>query len=434
MPPREGIQGEMILSFYSSDAPANNANANWNAMGKWYTSLVGKRVEASPEIKREVATLTASKITALQKMQAVGAFVQHDIRYVAISLGIGGFQPHAAPDVFSHRYGDCKDKATLVRSMLREIGVDSYYVVINDRRGVVTKDMPAHSGFNHVITAIKLPDGMIDSSLIATAQHPKLGKLLFFDPTNDLIPFGQLPGYEQASYALLVAPDGGELIQMPQEPTSMNSIRRTAKLTLDSTGGLKGDVEETRMGERASSERWRLHNVVKDTDRIKPIEEILSGSLSTFHITHASLVNFTQTDLPFGFKYSFVSDNYAKNAGDLLLLRPRVLGSKGQGFLETKEVRRFPIELEEPTRDTDSFEITIPPGYVVDDLPAAVDADFSFASYHAKTVVTGNTLDYTRTFEIKELSVPVDKAEELRKFYRIIATDERSTVVLKAAH
>jgi hypothetical protein len=434
MPPREGIQGEMILSFYSSDAPANNANANWNAMGKWYTSLVGKRVEASPEIKREVATLTASKLTALQKMQAVAAFVQHDIRYVAISLGIGGFQPHAAPDVFSHRYGDCKDKATLVRSMLREIGVDSYYVVINDRRGVVTKDMPAHSGFNHVITAIKLPDGMIDSSLIATAQHPKLGKLLFFDPTNDLIPFGQLPGYEQASYALLVAPDGGELIQMPQEPTSMNSIRRTAKLTLDSTGGLKGDVEEIRMGERASSERWRLHNVVKDTDRIKPIEEILSGSLSTFHITHATLVNFTQTDLPFGFKYSFVSDNYAKNAGDLLLLRPRVLGSKGQGFLETKEVRKFPIELEEPTRDTDSFEITIPPGYVVDDLPPPVDADFGFASYHAKTVVTGNTLDYTRTFEIKELSVPVDKAEELRKFYRIIATDERSTVVLKAAH
>ena len=63
-----------------------------------------------------------------------------------------------------------------------------------------------------------------------------------------------------------------------------------------------------------------------------------------------------------------------------------------------------------------------------------MDADFGFASYHAKTVVTGNVLDYTRTFEIKELSVPVDKAEELRKFYRIIATDERSTAVLKPAH
>jgi hypothetical protein len=305
--------------------------------------------------------------------------------------------------------------------------------VINATRGSVTRDMPAHNGFNHVITAIKLPDGLDDPSLIATLQHPKLGKLLFFDPTNELIPFGQLPGYEQASYALLVAPDGGELIQMPQEPTSMNSIRRTAKLTLGPTGALQGDVEETRLGHRASQERHRLHNVVKDADRVKPIEEILSGSLSTFHITHASLVNFQQNDQPFGYRYSFVSDNYAKNAGDLLLVRPRVIGIKEEGFLETKEPRRFPIELEEPTRDTDAFEITIPPGYVVDDLPPPVDADFGFASYHSKTVVTGNVVDYTRTFEIKELSVPVDKADDLKKFYRIISTDERNTVVLKPA-
>jgi hypothetical protein len=108
-----------------------------------------------------------------------------------------------------------------------------------------------------------------------------------------------------------------------------------------------------------------------------------------------------------------------------------VIGSKGFGFLETKEPRKFPIELEEPARDTDTFEITIPAGYTVEDLPPPVDADYSFASYHAKTVVKGNVVGYTRTFEVKELSVPLDKAEDLRKFYRIIASDERNTVVLK---
>jgi hypothetical protein len=378
-----------------------------------------------------VLALTGSKTTTLQKMQAIGEFVQHDIRYVAIELGIGGMQPHAAPDVFSHRYGDCKDKATLVRSMMREIGVDSYHVVINDRRGSVTRDMPAHDGFNHVITAIKLPDGMVDSSLIATMQHPKLGRILFFDPTNDLIPFGQLPGYLQANYGLLVTPDGGELIQLPQQPPTMNSIQRTAQLTLDPTGTLKGDVKEVRLGERASSERWRLRTLTTDTDRIKPIEELLANSLASFHLTHASLVNFQQTDQPFGFNYSFESPNYAKTAGNLILVRPRVIGSKGLGFLETKEPRKFPIEFEEPTRDTDTFEITIPPGYVVDDLPPPVDADYGFASYHSKTVVNGNVVGYTRTFEVKELSVPVNKAEDLRRFYRIIAGDERNTVVLK---
>src|SRR6202041_1930663 len=136
-----------------------------------------------------------------------------------------------------------KDKATLVRSMLREIGVDSYHVLINAERGSVTGEMPAHNGFNHAITAIRLPDGLTDPSLIAT---------------NELIPFGQLPGYLQANYGLLVTPDGGELIELPQQPSMMNSIRRTAKLSLDLKGTLKGDVQETRLGERASSERWRL--------------------------------------------------------------------------------------------------------------------------------------------------------------------------------
>jgi len=136
---------------------------------------------------------------------------------------------------------------------------------------------------------------------------------------------------------------------------------------------------------------------------------------------------------PFGFNYSFVSTDYAKNAGGLLLVRPRVLGNKGYGFLETTEPREFPIEFDGPAHDTDDFEITIPTGYVVDDVPLPVDADYGFASYHSKTEVKGNVINYQRTFEVKELSVPVSRAEELRKFYRIIATDERNTVVLKAA-
>jgi Domain of Unknown Function with PDB structure (DUF3857)/Transglutaminase-like superfamily len=431
MPPLEGVAGQMVVSFFTSGHLAPNTNADWAEMGKWYFNLVGERVDTSPEIKQQVAALTASKVSQLEKMQAIANFVQHDIRYVAIELGIGGFQPHAAHDVYSHHYGDCKDKATLVRSMLREIGIDSYHVVINDERGSVTGEMPAHNGFNHVILAIKLPDDLTDPSLIAVMQHPKLGRLLFFDPTQEMIPFGQLPGYLQANYGLLVTPAGGELLKLPQQPSVMNSISRTAKLTLDAKGTLTGEVREVRLGERASSERWRLRAATKDTDRIKPIEELLGGSLASFHITHAALVNVQQTDQPFGFNYSFESPNYAKNAGDLLLVRPRVIGVKSFGFMETKEPRRFPIEFEEPTRDTDTFEITIPPGYVVDDIPPPVDADYGFASYHSKTVVSGNVVDYTRTFEVKELSVPVNRADDLKKFYRIIATDERSTVVLK---
>ena len=108
-----------------------------------------------------------------------------------------------------------------------------------------------------------------------------------------------------------------------------------------------------------------------------------------------------------------------------------MFGSKARGILETKEPRRFPIEFDGPVQDTDSFEIVVPSGYAVDELPPPVDADFSFASYHSRTEVKGNAIEYTRTFEVKELSVPVAKAEELKKFYRIVASDERNTAILK---
>jgi hypothetical protein len=81
--------------------------------------------------------------------------------------------------------------------------------------------------------------------------------------------------------------------------------------------------------------------------------------------------------------------------------------------------------------DTDTFEISLPPGYEVDELPPPVDADYGFAAYHSKTEASGSVIRYTRTFEVKELNVPVSKAEEVKKLNRIIANDERNMAKLK---
>ncbi len=434
MPPIEGVAGQMAVSFFPPGGASGNGVSSWLEMGKWYLNLTNGRRDASPQITQQVAALTAPAKTPLEKMQALAKFIQRDIRYVAIELGIGGYQPHAASEVFSHRYGDCKDKATLMSSMLSQIGIESYYVVINSERGsVVPGTPPSVGGFDHVVLAIRLPEGVSDPSLVAVASHPRLNRLLYFDPTNEFTPFGEIGGYLQENYGLLVTPEGGELVELPKQAPSMNSIQRAGVLTLDLNGNLKGDITETRLGDRAWSERERLRNVTKDTDRIKPIEDLLAGSLSLFRVTKASITNLTHTDQPFGFNYSFEAQAYAKNAGGLLLVRPRVLGIKTSGLLETKEPRKFPIEFEGPSRDTDTFDIAIPQGLVVDDVPPPVDADYGFASYHSKTEVKGNTIHYSRTFEVKELSVPVAKANDLKKFYRIIAGDERNTVVLKAA-
>jgi hypothetical protein len=240
-----------------------------------------------------------------------------------------------------------------------------------------------------------------------------------------------LSGPLQANYGLLVTPEGGELVELPQLAPALNGIVRTAKLTLTPTGTLTGDVKEVRMGDRASAQRYALKSITKDTDRIKPIETLLARSLSSYRVTKASIANLEQTELPFVFDYSLVADNYAKTAGNLLLVRPRVVGVKSSDLLETKEPRQYPVVFDGPSRDMDVFEIAMPPGYEVDDLPEPVSADFGFASYHSKAEVSGNVLRYARTFEVKEPSVPLAKMDDLKKLYRIIANDERNTAVLK---
>ncbi|MGB9432182.1 MAG: hypothetical protein WBQ89_08075 [Candidatus Acidiferrum sp.] len=150
-------------------------------------------------------------------------------------------------------------------------------------------------------------------------------------------------------------------------------------------------------------------------------------------ITKASMTNLNDPMQPFDLQWSFVAQNYGKIAGNLLLVRPRVLGVESSGFLETKEPRKYAVELLGPRYDHDSYEIALPVGYEVDELPAPADVEYSFGSYHSKTVAEGNVLRYTRTFEIKQLNVPLDQVEDLKRFYRIIANDERSTAVLKPA-
>jgi hypothetical protein len=433
MPPWAGIAGEMIVNFFPPGGAAlDRSFKDWRQMGTWYTNLAQGRRDPTPEIKQKVAALTAGATTQLEKMAALAKFVQQDIRYVAIELGIGGIQPHSASEIFQHRYGDCKDKATLMAAMLKELGIDSYYVIINSERGSVTADTPAQiRAFDHAVIAIKLPEGVNDSSLVAIVQHSKLGKLLFFDPTDDLTPFGHLRGALQQNYGLLVTPDGGELYDLPKLPAALSGISRGGVVRLDAQGNFSGEFNETRLGDSAAEQRAAMRYVVKEADRVKVIEQMLSQSLPDFAIAKAGMNNLQDIGQPFRLSYTVVAQRYAKTAGDLLLVRPRLIGIKASGLMETKEPRQLPVVFDGPKKDSDHFEITMPGGYEVDDLPPPVDVDYGFASYHSKTEAAGNVLKYTRTFEIKELSVPLNKMDDLKKFYRIIASDERNTAVLK---
>jgi len=372
MPPWQGIAGSMVVAIVPPTGQDPGIQS-WRELGAWQLGLTRGRRESSPEIKRKVAELTESTPSSIEKIRALANFAQNDVRYVAIELGIGGYQPHAASEVFNHRYGDCKDKATLLSTMLKEIGVESYYVIINTERGSVTAATPPNLAFDHVILAIALPPGIETASLQARIAHPKLGQILFFDPTDSLTPLGKLSGPLQANFGLLVTTEGGELLELPRLSTDSNGTERTAKLTLDENGTLRGDVHEILVGDVAAVQRYGLRATTADTDRIRVVEAVAGDSFPTFRILKADVANLQSADRPLEWSYTFEAQNFAKTAGDLLLVRPRVLGSKSSALLETKEPRRYPVEFAGPKHDADVFEIAIPPGYEVEELPPPVN-------------------------------------------------------------
>lgn len=429
MPPWSGIAARMVLSI-SPPGGQRSGFSTWNDIGLWYGRLVNDRRATSPAIRQKVVELTANATTPLAKIQAIAKFMQTEMRYVAIELGIGGHQPHLAADIFAHRYGDCKDNATLLSTMLKEIGVESYYAIINTERGAVSANTPPNLQFNHAILAVVLPPGE-GAELPAQMLSKKWGRVLFFDPTDSLTPFGALRGELQANFALLVGQDGGELVQLPQLAPELSGVTRTATMELDEAGTLKGKVNEVHRGGHAAQQRAQLRAAAIDTDRIRPIEKLAGASLANFRVIQASISNLHAEALPFEWHYSLEVANYSKTAGELLLLRPRLLGNEAAGFLERPEARVQPVEFDEPERDVDTFEIQVPVGYAVDELPPATDIEDGFASYHSKTEFSGRTLKYSRTLEIRQLSVPPAKADELKLFYRKIAEDERSSAVLK---
>jgi Domain of Unknown Function with PDB structure (DUF3857)/Transglutaminase-like superfamily len=433
MPAWRTLAGWMGLKYFPHDpAMRSKTTGSWNDIGAWYSTLTQSSRTPSPQIQEKVATLTAGLSDPIAKMRAITEYMQKNIRYFAVEIGIGGYQPHPAAEVFAHQFGDCKDKATLLGSMLSVIGIDSYYVLVHVERGVVLPNYPSMD-FNHAILAIRLPDSIPSDTLYSVVNDPKLGRLLIFDPTNEQVPLGYIPWYEQSSYGLVVAPGGGELISLPLLPGATNRLLRTATFNLNATGDLSGEIRELEWGGPAAEERDQFLES-QPSKRSEVLDHFLANSLNSFTLTGASIGNLEQYDQNLALDYKFVSPGYASAAGDLLFVRPRVVGDKDTNYLRLfteHKPRKYPIQFDEATRQDDVFDITLPAGYVVDDLPKPVQADCPYASYKSETTFAGGALHYKRTFEVKDVMVPVEKLPEIQAFLQEVAADQRSAAVLK---
>jgi len=424
-PEWEALAARMCVQW--GDAAVEGKDNQWRAIGQWVTTLEANRPDPSPEIAAQAQTLIAGAPDFYTKLSRIAEYIQKNIRYFIVMRGIGGLQANHAPDIFHNRYGDCKDKTTLVISMLQAIGIHAVYMPVDDHRGVVDPDEPSLYG-NHMITAIEVPGDVSDPRLKAIVKAMDGKRYLIFDPTNERTPIGNLPSYEQGSYGILAAGTSSQIIALPVLGPDANPNERKGTFTLASDGTLAGSVDAVRSG----SGGGELRNSLKfkdEKERREKLESDIAQDVPGVVLNSFQIVQPPALDEPIEIHYKLTAAQYAHQAGPLLLVRPRVVGSYVRPFDDKPRI--YPIDLEATGRWRDSFDIALPPGYVIDETPDPVNLDLDFANYHSSVSAKGNTLHFEREYVVRQVEIPPEKAAAFRRLENAILADEKGAAVLK---
>jgi hypothetical protein len=408
----------------SSAAPVFGS---WQDVSRWVTAITEAQAQPDEALAAKARALTANAKTELERIQAIGWFVQ-GVKYVSIQIGVGrggGYRPQPAADVLTKEYGDCKDKATLMRALLKAVGISSYLVVIySSDRSYVHEAWPSPQQFNHAIVAVRVSE---DTKAGAVVQHPVLGRLLIFDPTNGSTPAGDLPGYEQNSPALIAAGDQGDLVRTPETPASANVSEREIHATLDADGKLTARLSEVFSGQSAASERG-VYNSRGLPEFRKLIENWVSLGAKGATI---SKVDASDTFLQgrFRLEAEFEAPGYAQiRAGRLMIFRPAIV-SRRQSISFTEPKRRYPVLLNAAAFD-EKVRIQLPAAFKVDELPDAQKLETPFGKYVSSCEVKDGELVFARSLEIRSGTVPADRYPSVREFFERIRSVEQTPVVL----
>jgi hypothetical protein len=417
---REPYAGEPDTVYAGIEAAGA---VTWSDIAHWYAGLAKDRSTVTPALATKLGQVVAGATTLGDSVKAVHRWVAQDIRYVSLSLGLGGYQPRPPADVSETSYGDCKDKATLFIALLGRLGVTAYPVLLSSS-GSADSTLPSVGQFDHMIAAI--------------ARHGAKG-YQYVDLTADLVPFGLLPSPEQGSFALVVHPDGrGEPVTLPEDSLGTNRSLATLVGTLDTAGIFNGTLEEVMSGDRQYSMRDNFSAPIDSTRRGRIARRIASALFPGG--TGDSLRVFDGRDLQALPKLSVAIHNgpaaVAAGATEILTLPMRTYDLHGiASDLRSRGARRFPISARAVSGggvDEEDLTLTLPPGWHAR-LPAAVTAGSAFGRYESQYSQDGQVVHVMRRLTGMRGVLPPDRIVDLLAWLDAVSKDNSKYLVIDRA-
>jgi transglutaminase-like putative cysteine protease len=428
-PPVTALAARLAVSYFPPAEKRVGAGVfnNWADVSRWLTGLSDSQATVDDALAGKATQLAANAKTELERIQAIGRYVQ-SVNYVSIQTGIGrggGYRPHSAIDVFAKSYGDCKDKANLMRAMLKVAGIQSYLVCIySGDPFYVRQEWPSPQQFNHCIIAVKVNDATQAATIVS---HPSLGRLLIFDPTDDNTPVGELPDHEQGSFALIIAGEAGALLRMPESPPEANRLERRAEVVLSPDGGITADVHERAVGQSAVNERREFRGLSR-ADYVKRIEGWITRGATGATVSKVEPSD-NSAEGKFALDIDFTAARYGQLMQDRLLVFKPAIVSRRESLFLTEPFRKHPVVLPSLAY-TETVRVKLPRGFEVDELPDPMKLDAPFGTYSTSYVVKDEQLSFTRTLLVRGATIPVKDYPKVRGFFASIRAAEQAPVVL----
>ncbi|MBI5873866.1 MAG: DUF3857 domain-containing protein [Candidatus Omnitrophica bacterium] len=385
MPPVSRANPYILFSTFDS----------WQDIYTWWRDLYREKIVPDADIKAKALQLVKDKKTSQDKIRAIYNFCTQEIRYVAVEYGDAGYEPHRASEIFQNKYGDCKDKAILLVSMLNSVGIEAYPVLISTFDSLdVQEDVPTIS-FNHAIAAVEIDK-----------------KIVFMDATGSTVAFGDLPAGDQDRITLVFFKDRYEFLRTPLFGADHNKVSTRMSIKVNEDEGIEGSRQVDSDGIYQQAQRFWLKFTMPTL-----IEEQLKQRVRSFApsatLKNYEIKNVDDLNLPVLLSYTFTAPQFLKKAG-----RTRVLGQLGglDASGVVKESRRYPIEYSALGAQEETIDVELPAHLAVKYLPGPVRVETEWFDFiNSYELIGANTLRFYSLSRTKARLVDLKHYIEYKK-------------------
>lgn len=390
------LHGEPNMPGMTEVAPYLHVSTyeNWESVGRWWWGLVRDQLYADAHLKGVVAELKRGAKDDDEIVRRIYGWVVKNTRYVALEFGIHGFLPYRVPEIVRRGFGDCKDKASLIYTMLREAGIDARLVLVRTRQnGHIDPEPASLAVFDHAI-----------------AYVPKLD--LYLDGTAEHSGTRELPAADQGVMVLVVGPDGAELKQTPVLPPESNLRERAAEILLAADGSAQLSAKERIAGVEAARYRSTFQAAGTQRDRL---ERQLSSSLPGLSLEQHAFTGLDDIERDVTLSYRAKAPLVARPQGDEL----RIPGSALSDLLRelaSSPTRRYPLDLGTPRVYREERTVVPPPGHVVHALPKGGRVASRFGQMVVENKQRGQTVVSKTSFTLAVARIDAADYAEFRRF------------------